>query len=186
MNFVFAFFGQQAEGHRTGNIGTLNSKAAEVNGTKPKSLRTGQETPYKQEKSRARTTSLLGSQSHLTGVFSDDFAAVDFREELCYHSRPKKAKFKRYMERKRKPKKKAMRGGKSGSRRLSGSAGTAPRRRAFSLVFLFVLFVACAWLRRRGAPPQPSTRHSAKDCFRGFEPKAMARSASNVLKIFHI
>lgn len=27
------------------------------------------------------------------GVFSDDFAAVDFREELCYHSRPKKAKF---------------------------------------------------------------------------------------------
>ena len=24
------------------------------------------------------------------GVFSDDFATVDFREELCYHSRPKK------------------------------------------------------------------------------------------------
>ena len=24
------------------------------------------------------------------GVFSDDFAAVDVREELCYHSRPKK------------------------------------------------------------------------------------------------
>ena len=24
------------------------------------------------------------------GVLSDDFAAVDFREELCYHSRPKK------------------------------------------------------------------------------------------------
>lgn len=24
------------------------------------------------------------------GVFSDDFAAVDFREVLCYHSRPKK------------------------------------------------------------------------------------------------
>ena len=25
------------------------------------------------------------------GVFSNDFAAVDFREELCYHSRPEKA-----------------------------------------------------------------------------------------------
>ena len=33
------------------------------------------------------------------GVFSDDFAAVDFREELCYHSRPEKAKFKRNVER---------------------------------------------------------------------------------------
>lgn len=26
-------------------------------------------------------------------VLSDDFAAVDFREDLCYHSRPEKAKF---------------------------------------------------------------------------------------------
>ena len=33
--------------------------------------------------------------------------------------------------------KKALRGGKSGSRRLSGSAGTAPRRRAFSSLMLF-------------------------------------------------
>ena len=32
------------------------------------------------------------------GVFSDDFAAVDVREELCYHSRPEKAKFKRCTE----------------------------------------------------------------------------------------
>ena len=47
-----------------------------------------------------------------------------------------------------------MRGGKSGSRRLSGSAGTAPCRRAFGLVFRVVLvafFVACAWLRRPSA-----------------------------------
>ena len=28
------------------------------------------------------------------GVFGDDFAAVDVREELCYHSRPKKHKFR--------------------------------------------------------------------------------------------
>ena len=27
------------------------------------------------------------------GVFSDDFATVDVREGLCYHSRPKKHKF---------------------------------------------------------------------------------------------
>ena len=33
---------------------------------------------------------LLGSQFVYMGAFSDDFAAVDFREKLCYHSRPKK------------------------------------------------------------------------------------------------
>ena len=33
---------------------------------------------------------LLGSQFVYMDVFSDDFAAVDVREELCYHSRPKK------------------------------------------------------------------------------------------------
>ena len=36
------------------NVGTLNIKSAEVNGTKPKSLRTGQEMPHEQQKSRAR------------------------------------------------------------------------------------------------------------------------------------
>ena len=69
--------------HRTGNIGTLNSKPAEVNGTKPKSLRASPEMPYRQQKNRARKTSLLGSQFVYMGVFSDDFAAVDVREELC-------------------------------------------------------------------------------------------------------
>ena len=46
------------------------------------------------------------------------------------------------------------RGGKSGSQSPSGLAGTAPRRRAFGLVFRFVLVVfsvACAWLRRPSA-----------------------------------
>ena len=33
---------------------------------------------------------LLGSRFVYMDVFSDDFAAVDVREELCYHSRPKK------------------------------------------------------------------------------------------------
>ena len=36
---------------------------------------------------------LLGSILFFMGVFSDDFAAVDVREELCYHCRPEKAKF---------------------------------------------------------------------------------------------
>ena len=40
--------------HRTVRVGTLNSKSAEVNGTKPKSLRTGREMPHRQQKSRAR------------------------------------------------------------------------------------------------------------------------------------
>ena len=33
---------------------------------------------------------MLGSRFVYIGVLSDDFAAVDVREELCYHSRPKK------------------------------------------------------------------------------------------------
>ena len=71
-------------------IGTLNIKPAEVNGTKPKSLCTNQKMSHGRQKSRARKQSLLGSQFVYMGVFSDDFAAVDVREELCYHSRPKK------------------------------------------------------------------------------------------------
>ena len=77
--------------HRTVNVGILNSKSAEVNGTKPKSLHCGLvKRACKQKKSRARKLSLLSSQSIYMGVFSDDFATVDVREELCYHSRPKK------------------------------------------------------------------------------------------------
>ena len=49
------------------------------------------------------------------GVLSDDFATVDLREELCYHSRPKEAKFRGTRDGKNQ-RKKAMRGGKSGSR----------------------------------------------------------------------
>ena len=37
-----------------------------------------------------RKQSLLDSESLTMGVLSEDFAAVDFREEICYHSRPKK------------------------------------------------------------------------------------------------
>ena len=50
-------------------------------------------------KEPSKEQSLLGSQFVYIGVISDDFTAVDFREELCYHSRPKKRKFKRCNER---------------------------------------------------------------------------------------
>ena len=64
-----------------------------------------------------------------------------------------------------------MRGGKSGSRRLSGSAGTAPRRRAFGLVFrvvLVVFFVACAWLRRAQRAALVYAKHTLRCHFRKF------------------
>lgn len=50
--------------------------------------------PHRQQKSRARNESLLSSRFIYMGVFSDDFAAVDLREVLCYHSRPEKRKFR--------------------------------------------------------------------------------------------
>ena len=78
------------------NIGTLNGKSEEVNGTKPKSLRYRRaKRACKQKKSRARKQSLLGSQFVYIGVLSDDFAAVDLREDYANLSLPKKAKFKR-------------------------------------------------------------------------------------------
>ena len=77
--------------HRTVEVGTLNSKFAEVNGTKPKSLRRSREFSLRTQNNQARNATLLGSQFVYIGVLSDDFAAVDVREELCYHSRPEKA-----------------------------------------------------------------------------------------------
>lgn len=106
--------------------------------------------PYRQQKNRARKQSLLGSESLTMGVLSDDFAAVDVREGYANLSLTEKANSRGAMNGKNK-RKKAMRGGKSGSRSPSGLAGTAPRRRAFGLGFrvvLVVFFVACAWLRR--------------------------------------
>ena len=39
--------------------------------------------------------SLLGSLFVYIGVLSNDFADVDVREELCYHSRPEKSKIRK-------------------------------------------------------------------------------------------
>ena len=53
---------------------------------------------YRTEKEPSKEQTLLGSQFVYMGVLSDDFAAVDVREELCYHSRPKKHKFGELMK----------------------------------------------------------------------------------------
>ena len=72
-------------------VGILNSKSAEVNGTKTKSLRTSPEMPQRQQKEPSKETFLTQLPKSFMGVLSDDFATVDVREELCYHSLTEKA-----------------------------------------------------------------------------------------------
>ena len=78
------------------------------------------------------------------GVLNDNFAAVDFLEELCYHSQPKEAKFKRNDQREKLMKESCARWKK---RQPIGndSTGESPLRRAFSLIFHTVPFrgIAC-------------------------------------------
>ena len=76
--------------HRTVKVKHLLYRSAEVNGTKTKSLRYRHVKRACKQKRAEQGTSLLSSQSLPMGVLSDDFATVDLREELCYHSRPKK------------------------------------------------------------------------------------------------
>ena len=137
MNFVFAFFGQEAEVHRTVERVQNLCRCAEVNGAKTKSLRCRLVERLIGKKSRARKP--CSAQRLYMGVLSDDFAAVDFREELCYHSRPKEAKFKRNTVREKSKEESRARRKKREPVR-SGSAGTAPRRRAFGLIFRAVSF----------------------------------------------
>ena len=72
-------------------VGTLNSKPAEVNGTKPKSLRYRRAECLTDSKRAEQGLILTRLLKPFMGVFRNDFAAVDVREELCYHSRPKEA-----------------------------------------------------------------------------------------------
>ena len=67
-------------------------RSAEVNGTKTKSLRYRCVQSLTDSKRTGQgKRSLLGSQTLYIGVLSDDFADVDVREELCYHSLTEKA-----------------------------------------------------------------------------------------------
>ena len=125
--------------HRTINGKHLVGWFAEVNGTKPKSLRISPKMPHKRQKSRAKKWTLLDSQSLSMGVFSDDFAAVDFREELCYHSRPDKANFQRCNERQKPMKESPARRKKRQpipKGRVSGD-GSAPPRFLVAVNFAF-------------------------------------------------
>ena len=86
--FDFAFFGQKAEVHRTVEGKHLFCRSAEVNGKSQNRCVGG----WQNHRSTAKEPSkgMLGFQFVYIGVLSDDFADVDLREELCYHSRPKK------------------------------------------------------------------------------------------------
>ena len=108
-----------------------------------------------QQKRRASKNSLLGSRFIFIKVLSDDFADVDFREELCYHSRPKKQNSKG--EKRTKDEcRKALRGGKSGSRSQAVQRGRLRAAAPFGLVFRVVLVafsqrVLGCGARQRGA-----------------------------------
>ena len=77
-------------------------------------------------------------------VFSNDFATVDFREGLCYHSRPKKQNSegksiirknrKHGKVRNRKAQKESVSGGEKRQPIPSGLAGTAPLPAALFVV----------------------------------------------------
>ena len=117
----------------------MEIQSAEVNGTKTKSLRYGRvKWLIKQKKSRARNFPLLSSKVVSMGVLSDDFAAVDVREELCYHSRSKKRKFKRRNERQKPMIESHARRKKRQPipKRVSGDGSAPPH---FRLVFRIVL-----------------------------------------------
>ena len=62
----------------------FKTKFAQVNGTKKNRCVLSAQMLHRTEKEPSKEMqSLLGSKSFSIGVLSDDFAAVDFREELC-------------------------------------------------------------------------------------------------------
>ena len=75
-------------------IDALHSKFAGVNGTKTKSLRYRLVKRLTSQKRAEQGIFLTRLSKSIIGILSDDFATVDVREELCYHSRPKKHKFR--------------------------------------------------------------------------------------------
>ena len=76
-------------------IDALHSKFAGVNGTKTKSLRYRLVKRLTSQKRAEQGIFLTRLSKSIIGILSDDFATVDVREELCYHSRPEKAQIRR-------------------------------------------------------------------------------------------
>ena len=68
--------------HRTVKGQYLLNRSAEVNGTK--------ENCCVQDLRKTKRAETGNIRFRLIDVFCDNFPAVDIREELCYHSRPKK------------------------------------------------------------------------------------------------
>ena len=104
-------------------------------------------------------------------ALSDDFAAVDVREELCYHSRPKKTNLGG-----------ALSGHETNERKLCAAEKAAAdpqavqrgrlRAAALSVWFSVLFLLSFSWrvldCGERSEPhlSMPSTRHGAKEEFR--------------------
>ena len=71
-------------------VGALNGKPAEVNGKKPKSLRCGRAESFTDSKRAGQGCNLTRLSKPLIGIFRDDFAAVDVREDYATIADPKK------------------------------------------------------------------------------------------------
>ena len=69
--------------HRTGKVGILNSKPAEVNGEKTKSPLWGGERDAEGKKKTRQVFVLVQIKRGIKNEICGDFAAVDVREELC-------------------------------------------------------------------------------------------------------
>ena len=72
------------------NVGALNIRSAEVNGTKPKSLRYRRAECLTDSKRAEQGLILTRLLKSFMGVFRDDFAAVDVREDYATIAAPKK------------------------------------------------------------------------------------------------
>ena len=124
-------------------------------------MRTRQCFLHGQQKSRVRNNPYSALKVHYMGILSDDFAAVDVREVLCYHSLTEKAKFKRCNER-QKPMKEspARRKKRQPIPKWFSGDGSAPPR--FLFVFPVISFsggvVGCG-ARREPNLSMPRTRH---------------------------
>ena len=101
------------------------------------------------------------------GVFSDDFATVDVREELCYHSRPKK-QIQEVHGTGIKPMKESIARRKKRQpipKRVSGDGSAPPRFRFGFPVISFPWRVLGCGERSEPHLSMPSTRHGATSVF---------------------
>ena len=154
--------------HRTVNGKYFLSRLAEVNGTKTKSLRYGHVKRLLTKREPSKGKYLTRLQNVYMGVLSDDFAAVDVREELCYHSLTEKAQIQEVHGTGIKPMKESharRQKRRPIPKRVSGDGSAPPRFRVgFPVIFLFAFPWRVLGCGARSEPhlSMPSTRHGAK------------------------